>query len=330
MAEQGRSRQSSKPASRSKPRAARPRQSPAQRLFESAPPPTRCFMSKHRDEMRQCSILVFRDLPTGEHAMAGFLVDLGCPGLKDAWGQLHVTERQFIQSFLEPLSGALQSEAAAPEEALRLVRGAARHATECGLRLPNDWERWAALIGDVGDWREDGDTSEFEMEFSGTEEDLRLRLVDSTVDEFLARDDVDVNLAPDDAYDPAMGPDDVEIEEAMQQASAALADAVKRWCFSKGLKPHPRMDEAVPLMLMSSTGALDGASDAELDIALSDDLEAVAPATGERMAQSLRDLLSVYPPKEAAELQDAVGQFMSFVAENPDALLKIMVDEGQE
>jgi hypothetical protein len=329
MSKQGRSRKSSKPSSRFKPRSARPRPSPAQKLFDSAPQPVRSFMSKHREEMRQCSVLLFRDLPTGGHAMAGFLVDLGCPGLKDAWGQLHVTDRHFIQSFLEPLSGSLEIEVVAPEEGLRLVRGAARHAAECGFRLPNDWERWAALLGEVGDWREDGDTSEFEMEFTGTEEDLRLRLVNSTVDEFLAREDVDVYIGPEGAYNLAVDETDVEIEEGMKQVSAALVDQVKRWCFSKGVKPHPRLAEAVPLMLMSTTGALNGASEAEVDAALSDDLEAVAPTTAERMGQSLQDLLSVYPAKDAAELRDAVGQFMSFVGENPDALLRIMGDEGE-
>jgi hypothetical protein len=314
-------------SSRSKPRAARPRQSRAEKLFASAPPPVRCYLSKYRDEMRQCSVLVFRDLPTGGHAMAGFLVDLGCAGLKDAWGQLHVTDRHFINNFLEPLSATLEIEVTTPAEALRLVRGAARFAAECGFRLPNDWERWAAMLGEVGDWRADGDISEFEMEFSGTEEDLRLRLVDSTVEEFLARDDVDVYLGEDGAYVPAVDADDVAIEEGMKQVTAALVDEIKRWCFGKGLKPHPRLAEAVPLMLMSTTGALEGATEAEVDAALSDDLEAVAPSTAERMGQSLRDLLSVYPPQDAAELRAAVEQFMSFVSENPNALLKILGDD---
>jgi hypothetical protein len=86
----------------------------------------------------------------------------------------------------------------------------------------------------------------------------------------------------------------------------------------------------VPLMLMASTSAMGGASDAELEAGFSDDPEVVAPATGARMVDSLRDLLSVYPPNDAAELREAVEQFMSFVAANPEALLGIMGDEGEE
>jgi hypothetical protein len=276
--------------------------------------------------MRQCSILVFRDLPTGDTAMAGFLVDLGCPGLKDTWGQLQFTEGAFIDGCLDPLCDALDIEVVTPQEALHLIRGAARHAAECGFRLPNDWERWAALIGEVGDWRDDADTSEFEMAFCGAEEDLRLRLVDSTVEDFLARDDVEVNLVDEDEYLPSINADDVELEEAIKMASAAFADQVRRWCFAKGQKPHPRLAEAVPLMMMSTTGALDGAPEADVAAAISDDDldHAVSPDTLKRMALSLLDLLSVYPAKEAAELRAAVDQCISFIGENPEAFSNMM------
>jgi hypothetical protein len=329
MAKRGRSGgRSGKPSRRSTPRASRPRHKSPSQLFRDAAPPVRCFWSKHREELRQCSVLVFRDLPDGRHAMAGFLVDLGCAGLKDAWGEMDVEADDFIYGFLTGIADEMDVEVAAPADALRLVRGAARFAADCGFRLPKDWEPWAALIGNVGDWRADADLSEFGLEFGGTLSDLRRRYVGGDVDAFLAREDVAFTIGPEGAYEPALSDDQLAYEEGMARVAAAIADHARQWCFARGVQPNPRLGEAASLLFLASTSAMDQAAEDEIDVMASPDLDAVPDETGERMARSLKDFIALRPPAEQAELREAVVQFQSYLGENPDAFLRLMTEVG--
>src|SRR4051812_12418100 len=99
-------------------------------------------------ERGQASVFVFRETSGGGLAMAGFLVDLWCAGLKDAWGRLDVFREEFdkiVDGMDERMDGQM---AEVPlDEAAGIVAGGIRFAVRNGFRLPAHYTRWTAFLG---------------------------------------------------------------------------------------------------------------------------------------------------------------------------------------
>ena len=83
--------------------------------------------------------------PGGGTALVGFLVDLWCAGLKDAWGDLHVTRADF-EEHSERARARMGVELAELDTATarKLIAGGIRFARQNGFRLPAHYERWVA------------------------------------------------------------------------------------------------------------------------------------------------------------------------------------------
>jgi hypothetical protein len=94
-----------------------------------------------------------------------------------------------------------------------LIAGGLRWVRQHGLKEPDDWPKPAALLGGVSEIAT-ADVSPFVKEFAGQPDDLRQRLVGSTFDAFVARDDIAFDFddaatfmdqATDDYIDPNAG-----------------------------------------------------------------------------------------------------------------------------
>src|SRR3954452_20828499 len=129
-------------------------------------------------------------------AMACFLVDLWCAGLKDAWGRFEMLREEY-DDVVERMGDRM--DARMPEvpleEAAAIVAGGIRFPVQNGFRLPPHYQRWTAFLGGKLDWQH-ADLSAFGVE-GGTKlrwvapmRDLGARLIGSAVEQFLAPPDV--------------------------------------------------------------------------------------------------------------------------------------------
>lgn len=272
-----------------------------------------CYINRDWREEGMIALHVLRPVPGGGHAAVSLLIDPWALGLKDAFGRLDVTRQEFDELFV---GGMAQQTDMVPTDlatARRLVAGGIRWAHDNGFRLPSRYERWVALLGDIGDWRT-ADTRDFGVEgklrFVGPIEDLRRRLIGQSLEEFMARDDVEVGLVTPEMMAEQLedagfeSVEDLQEEEELTQAFEEMADdfqdrllnAVRQWCFANRLVPHPRLPEAVEIMvtaLLEAPGTTDDKS--------ADARAAAAELNFER-------LLAFEPPESQATLREALGQ----------------------
>ena len=101
-----------------------------------------CYVNQNWREEGVATILCLRRPPGRAHAMAAFLVDLWCMGLKDAWGRLEISSDEFQEEILEPMSKHLDLVGADPDLAKRIVAGGIRFANQNSFRLPKRYDRW--------------------------------------------------------------------------------------------------------------------------------------------------------------------------------------------
>lgn len=290
-----------------------------------------CLLGDDWKERGQAIVFVLHSTPGGGHAMATFLVDLWCAGLKDAWGHVHVSRDEF-DDVVDQMSDDLTFSETDLQTARRLVAGGLRFAFQNGFRLPAHYERWTAMLGDLGDWKS-ADISDFGWEggklyWCAPLSDLRKRLVGSTVQEFLARPDVEytaeIEAEPED-LDAEMDEDDeeddelpIELEElagAVDDLQRNAADAVRRWCFATGRQPHARLGDGLDVLFaaMAETAA---ASD---PLGPDEDTQAAAH-------ENVQKLLSLSPPEDAAEIAAAIDQLSEYMKQfaNPQDALEAM------
>jgi hypothetical protein len=270
-----------------------------------------CYINSNWRQEGLASIRVLLRVPGGGHALAAFLVDLLCIGLKDAFGHLDVTAQEFEEHILHAADEGLESVRVPLDSVRPTIAGAIRWSHEQNFRLPPRYERVVAMIGGVGDWHT-ADISGFgvdgKLRYVGELRDLERRLIGTTLDEFLSRDDVELigGLGPS-ALDE--GEDAEMVEEAVQLLQERALDAVRQWCFANGIQPHPRLADAVDIML---TGLI------EAPPAEGEDIEEEAAAS----RSNLERLLSLEAPESEAGLRDAVAQVSEFIKgfSNPDEL----------
>ena len=291
---------------------------------------TACYINNEWRDKGMASLLVLKRTPGGSLALGAFLVDIWCLGLKDAWGRINITRGEF-QEALEHSGENLEMVRIDPATAWRLVSGGVRFARQNGFRLPARYERWTALLGNNAECSS-ADLSDFGVEggklrYVGTLEDLRSRLIGCSTEDFLHRKDVqfivggpalgedlDVDLDgesiedldDDDGFDEEedFEDDEVDAETVIDDLQQQALDAVRKWCFAKGVRPHPQLGEAIGLML-ESIGQV-----GEADVDPND--EAAVDETARAAQDNIETLLSFTTPVESAALEGALSQLAEF------------------
>ncbi len=211
-----------------------------------------CYINRNwRVEGQACIYLLRRVLGAG-HAMGAYLVDTWCVGLKDAWGRLDIDYNEFSESVHDRVGSEVDLVRVDLDTARRLVGAGIRFADQNGFRLPPRYERWVALLGDIGDWST-ADLSGFSVDgklrYVGSMEDLKRRLVGCTVEEFLAREDVEFVLGDDDFT--LLDDTTQALEETIGDLRCRGLNAVRQWCFANGMAPHSRLADAWDMMVQS-------------------------------------------------------------------------------
>ena len=265
-----------------------------------------CYVNRHWHDRGMASIYVLRRVTGGGHVLAAFLVDIWCIGLKDAWGNLSITQQEFQESVLERLPAEMELARVDPDVVRRLVAGGIRFARQNGFRLPRHYQRWTALLGNLGN-PETADLRDFGVDgglrYVGALEDLRRRLVGSSAEAFLARPDVKYIIGPDDLYEPDEAT--AAVEEVTEAFAERVLDKVREWCFAEGRVPHPRLPDAIDLMAASM---LNADSDTEGEDAANDVLADSASGNLDRF-------LEFESPQSKWELSAATAQLGTFTSQ---------------
>jgi len=284
-----------RPKSRRKAKPREPRRqkavSPIKRLAD-APGEPECWICGELDEHRQSQVLVYKRV-AGATGASAFLIDRGIVGLKDAWAILPLDRSQFDEVLADCRAQGISTRRVPIEEARSLVAGGLRFAHEHGMRLPKEWTKAAQLLGGVGEWQS-ADVSKFVREFVGHPEDLRQRLIGSSLETFLARNDIAFTFSDDAPYmDQQTGrytdwpdeDDELDWEEIEQLANdiptqeldamleqftipaGRLAETTAAWLQLRGALPSAELMMAWRSILLSrllSVTAMPDASDAEI------------------------------------------------------------------
>jgi hypothetical protein len=108
-----------------------------------------CLLTKAwQDTSEIVQILVSRRSPAGQVAVGAFLVDLGCLGVKAAFGRLLDTEREYKE-----LRGDMESRQkmikADPDLAAKIIREAIAYAKDLGFRPDPDYRDAMLVLGDA-------------------------------------------------------------------------------------------------------------------------------------------------------------------------------------
>jgi hypothetical protein len=160
-----------------------------------------CYINSNWQENGLATVQLIRRNPQGGHALAVFIIDIWCAGLKDAWGHLDLMQEE-LDGHLDRAQEEVELTRIDVELARQLVAGAIRFARKNGFKLPPKYERWTNLLG--GDLQIDtADLSRFgkdgKLLWVGPLDDLRDRLISCTAEQFCARPDVDflAEVSPD-------------------------------------------------------------------------------------------------------------------------------------
>ena len=232
-----------------------------------------CYVTAGWRENGLGDFVVIGQLPNGMLTLSGFLVDIWCVGLKDAWGRAQLTRQEFDDNVLGPWKEHVGEVARVdPDTVRKFVAGAIRFSRQNGFRLPEHWQRYTAILGDLGPI-ESADLSDFGIDgglrYVGDFDFLRQRLIGCTVEQFLNRPDVHYTTSADsyveyDEFDDDDIEDDVEadpeleaalkdsalmekVREGLNRIGGRIAAAARRWCFANNLTAAKRLDDAAAL-----------------------------------------------------------------------------------
>jgi hypothetical protein len=278
------------------------------------PAEIQCWMNTNWKMTRQASILVLRRTRSGRCAMANFLVDFGVAGLKDAYGRLDFTEAEFVDKVLGPFEGRFPMASVEPSEAGKYIAGAIRFAHDNGFRLPHRFDRWVAILGDIGDWR-NAEVSDFEMEFAGSLEDLRHRLIGQSVDEFLRRKDVSIVLS--DSAPSLLSDDIIDFEDADDELRKRAVACVRQWLTASNRQTSPMLETAWDIYAEAIATSADEV----------DDSEDSAVEAAYRMEATIQDLIALEPSSDRTELSIALAEIVQYAVENQDSMADLLSAE---
>ncbi len=276
---------------------------------------TACYIQHGWEHDGTAAMFVVKRSADRRLALIAFFVDLWCMGLKDAWGRLGMTSEEIDEAVNR--SPHLEFERIDLDTVRELVAGGIRFAQDNGFRLPHRYERWTAVLGDLGDL-DQADLRRFgadgKLRLVAPLEDVRKRLIGSTVDEFIARPDVeylvDVGepLPPDEAEAVA---DMEDIDRTVETTSENMLQAVRQWCFAQKIPPHPDLHAACELMLEGIMHSPD---------VWSDDDEA---QLGSLVRDVVNNMLAFETPEYAERLRAALAQIGDYMAnfDSPHAFI---------
>ncbi len=269
-----------------------------------------CYMTRDWKHKGLGTLFCVRRVPSGGHAMATFLIDFWCLGLKDAWGRLDIAMEEFHDMRGRLSDGGNELVRIDLDTARKLLAGSIQFARQNGFRLPAHYDRWVQLFGGLGDGV--ADTNSFgvdgKLRYVGELQDLRKRLLSGTAEEFLQRKDVDFVMAPDGVFE--LDDDDIELDDDDDEfdsddietpSEEEIVAEIRRWCFENGVAPHPRLAQAWPLLMYAAAASLTDFENGE---------EVAAKRTQER----LEYLVSEFDDDERQEFYDAIGQIMWYYA----------------
>jgi hypothetical protein len=219
-------------------------------------------------------------------------------------------------------------------EARRLIAGAIRFSRRNEFKLPHKYERFAAAAGVSPADADAADLSDFggpggKLRYVGSIGTLRQKLI-GPVDDFLARGDVEFVMGPDsmasfdddykdaddqdedhdveDAFDDETGEPPEELRQAINLIADRAESAVRQWLSDGGRDPHPRLSDAVDVVLAAAM------------------LEWTAQEAFENRDElpDLKALLSNYDEPEL--VAEAVSQVIEFVKryESPQRFIEAM------
>jgi hypothetical protein len=108
-----------------------------------------CLLTKAwQDTSEIVQILVSRRSPAGQVAIGAFLVDLGCLGVKAAFGRLLDTEKEYkeLRDNMESRQKMIKAD---PNLAAKIIREAIAYAKDLGFRPDPDYRDAMLVLGDV-------------------------------------------------------------------------------------------------------------------------------------------------------------------------------------
>jgi hypothetical protein len=106
-----------------------------------------CFISEHVWTHGLGSVMLSRELPNGSIALAVFLVDRSCLGIKDAFARIE-GEYTYQRQLTDMRSQSALKEAS-PACVRKLVEGAAAYAEALGLHPHPDYAKVKLIFGDI-------------------------------------------------------------------------------------------------------------------------------------------------------------------------------------
>jgi hypothetical protein len=136
----------------------------AERLAAACQSPVlHCWITESLWEEGIGFVMLSRELPDGRVAVAGFLVDRYCLGVKDAFGEI-CRGTEYVGRFVEEVGRRMRGRDVAPADARKLLHEAVAYARGIGLAPHPDFAEAIVLFGDVNP--ADG-TAEFEFGLDG-------------------------------------------------------------------------------------------------------------------------------------------------------------------
>lgn len=217
----------------------------------------------HRDT-GMASIVMLRQLRGGQTVLGGFMVDLWCAGLKDAWVRLDGSREIYDKHMEYTRSMGVTMVACDLELARRLVAGGVRFGRQNGFRQPPDWERCVSILDgplpdiDTADLSDFG-TEDGKLRFIGPRSFLEERLLGS-VEDFLKRPDVDWVMESDvplredwDEDEDEQGEDDnaARLGDALEAMTDIVTGHIVQECARDQVEPADGLRDGVALVVGS-------------------------------------------------------------------------------
>lgn len=108
-----------------------------------------CLLTKAwQDTSEIVQILVSHRSPAGQVAVGAFLIDLGCLGVKAAFGRLLDTEREY-KEMRDDVESRQEMIKADPNLAAKIIREAIAYAKDLGFRPDPDYRDAMLVLGDA-------------------------------------------------------------------------------------------------------------------------------------------------------------------------------------
>lgn len=206
-----------------------------------------CYINSDWRTRGQAIGYVVRQMRDGSMTFMTFLIDLWCAGLKDIWAKFDLFSdevNEYVKHTRENMGTSMTR--VSLDEIKPLLAAGVRFARQNGFRLPADLQKCLAFVGEIDSTNADltgfgyeGDPGK--LYWMAPLSDLRKRLVGCTVEEFLAKPNVE--------YMAELGEDYFEEEDENARFDRLLAqfeefadvgfDEITAWLESQGEAPSP-------------------------------------------------------------------------------------------